>query len=65
MLDITVTLTTARRALDNGRRADLPILRAMLARDAADPFVREDQRAEAIALVVVIGAAIIGGGRGS
>lgn len=60
MLDIAETLKAARGALAQSRRADLPTLRAMLARDAA--HAPEAQAAEAVALVIVLDAAIRGGG---
>lgn len=60
MLNIADTLTAARFALAEGRRADLATLRAMLARDAA--HAPEGQAAEAVALVILLDAAIRGGG---
>lgn len=56
MIDITDTINAARRAHAKGRSADLPILRAMLVREAADPLVLHDQRIEAFALVMMIDA---------
>lgn len=58
MLNIADTLKAARFALAAGRPADLPTLRAMLARDAA--HAPEGQAAEAVALMLVLDAAIRG-----
>jgi len=60
MIDMAEVLKATRGALAQGRRADLPLLRAMLERDA--PHASPDQGYEADELLAALDAATKAGG---